>query len=361
MDRKHLLRKEVMDLRRQLCRMYAKCQAPPRLFIPVPLPNIGKSGDKVKDYSKSVKVKKKIVAIKGASFCSIGDMASKGTGGGLWSSNTHGPCKFISPGSMDVKFEGGNVHLLSDLVTNNGGPSGSPLNAATMMGAIQVSGTVIYVVQGECPICGAHHMDFKESEETSDAAADVVSNYNGEFPCMIGVVECKCGKKYANKSGGMTVEFYTAAVGMHTIGSSQTRFKAKDPMVVIKMRKQLGHNMAFNQALRKAFKKSVSSGWLPPGACAAQGALVLAIDHFCVPKAMSEKWCSPEGMPTAREYQFYNRALGDSKRGELDARRFRHGESVPPCDTCNLLVPFLTCQEVNKCQHASVDYSCGGC
>jgi hypothetical protein len=39
---------------------------------------------------------------------------------------------------MDVKFEGGNVQLLSDPVTNNGAGSGSPANAATMMGVAQV-------------------------------------------------------------------------------------------------------------------------------------------------------------------------------------------------------------------------------
>lgn len=112
-----------------------KMPGPPAPFVPAPLPNIGKSGEKPKGYSKKVKVEKKTVAIKGASFGSMGDMASKGTGGGMVSANTHGPCKFISPGSMDVKFEGKNVHLLADLMTNNGGGSGSPANSATMMGA----------------------------------------------------------------------------------------------------------------------------------------------------------------------------------------------------------------------------------
>ena len=57
-------------------------------------------------YNLQYKIEGNTVAIKGASFGSMGDMASKGTGGGLISANTHGPCKFISPGSMDVKFEG---------------------------------------------------------------------------------------------------------------------------------------------------------------------------------------------------------------------------------------------------------------
>ena len=68
-----------------------------------------------KGYTKKVKVKGKPVAIRGATFKSMGDVASKGTGGGLISANTHGPTKFISPGSLNVKFEGKNVHLLGDM------------------------------------------------------------------------------------------------------------------------------------------------------------------------------------------------------------------------------------------------------
>ncbi|WP_244924077.1 DUF4150 domain-containing protein [Enhygromyxa salina] len=55
--------------------------------MPTPLPNIGKSGDSPKGYSKSVKVEKKQVAIKGASFRSTGDMASK-LRAGAWSPPT---------------------------------------------------------------------------------------------------------------------------------------------------------------------------------------------------------------------------------------------------------------------------------
>lgn len=114
-----------------------KMPGPPAPFVPSPLPNFGKSGEKPDGYTSNVKVEGKSVAIKGASFGSMGDMASKGTGGGLVSASTHGICKFIGPGSMDVKFEGGNVQQLSDPMTNNGAGSGSPANAATMMGAVQ--------------------------------------------------------------------------------------------------------------------------------------------------------------------------------------------------------------------------------
>jgi len=114
-----------------------KMPAPPAPFVPVPLPNIAKSGMSPKGYSKKVKFDGNIIAIKGATFKSMGDIASKGTGGGLISANTHGPAKFISPGSLTVKVEGKSVHLLGDAMLNNCGPSGSPPNTgATLPGVI---------------------------------------------------------------------------------------------------------------------------------------------------------------------------------------------------------------------------------
>ena len=99
-----------------------KMPGPPAPFVPAPLPNVGKSELSPKDYSTSVKIEGKTVAIRGATFESMGDMASKGTGGGLISANTHGPTKFISPGSMTVKIEGKSVHLKGEPMLNNCGP-----------------------------------------------------------------------------------------------------------------------------------------------------------------------------------------------------------------------------------------------
>lgn len=110
-----------------------KMPAPPAPFVPSPLPNIAKSGSSPKDYSTTVTIEGNAVAIRGATFESMGDMASKGTGGGLISANTHGPAKFITPGSMTVKIEGKAVHLLSEPMLNNCGPSGSPPNTGATM------------------------------------------------------------------------------------------------------------------------------------------------------------------------------------------------------------------------------------
>lgn len=144
-----------------------KMPGPPAPFVPTPLPNIGKSGNSPKDYSKKVKFEGKAVAIRGASFKSQGDMASKGTGGGLVSANTHGPTKFIGPGSMNVKVEGKNVHLLGDPMLNNCGPSGSPPNSATLAGVIQGIAT---------PGFAAELGDKELADELCQAACDAMHN-----------------------------------------------------------------------------------------------------------------------------------------------------------------------------------------
>lgn len=130
-----------------------KMPGPPPPFVPTPLPNIGKSGDSPKGYSKKVKVEGQFVAIKGASFGSMGDAASKGTGGGLVSMNTHGPTKFIGPGSLDVKIEGKNVQYLGDPMMNNCGPSGSPANSATLLGVLQAPSPPLLSNEDKAIIC----------------------------------------------------------------------------------------------------------------------------------------------------------------------------------------------------------------
>ena len=140
-----------------------KMPGPPAPFVPSPLPNIAKSGSSPKGYSKKVKIEGNTVAIRGATFKSMGDVASKGTGGGLISANTHGIAKFITPGSLDVKIEGKSVHLLGEPMLNNCGASGSPPNTgATMLGLGQDD-----IAPADCP---GHELEF--SEMTEDAEAD---------------------------------------------------------------------------------------------------------------------------------------------------------------------------------------------
>jgi uncharacterized Zn-binding protein involved in type VI secretion len=120
-----------------------KMPPPPPPFAPTPLPNIGQSGKTPQGYSTTVKIEGNPVAILGASFGSTGDIASKATGGGIISNNAEGQTKFIAPGSFTVRIQGRNVHLLSDIMSNNNGPAGAPPNSATLMGLLQVTAGVI--------------------------------------------------------------------------------------------------------------------------------------------------------------------------------------------------------------------------
>ena len=162
-----------------------KMPGPPAPFIPTPLPNIGMSGNDAQGYSKDVKIEGQPVAIQGASFGSQGDIASKGTGGGLISSNTHGPTKFIGPGSMDVTIEGKNVQLLGDPMLNNCGPGGSPANAATMMGLLQAPLPADYGRDVlKCPAC-EKSFDEHPHVKNSPNAVELVSLLHKEVRAQV--------------------------------------------------------------------------------------------------------------------------------------------------------------------------------
>ena len=126
-----------------------KMPGPPAPFVPVPLPNIGQSSDRLSSAATTVKIEGKKVAIKGSYFMSqpSPDVASQGTGGGIVSSTVQGKSEFVAPGSMNVKAEGKNIQLLGDAMTNNGG---SPANSGTMPGNQQApAGVGIIVLECE--------------------------------------------------------------------------------------------------------------------------------------------------------------------------------------------------------------------
>lgn len=183
-----------------------KMPGPPAPFVPTPLPNIGQSGKQPDGYSTSVKVEGQPVAIAGASFGSSGDIASKGTGGGIVSNNAEGPTKFIAPGSLNVQIEGKNVQQLSDQMMNNCGPSGSPANAATMLGTIQeVSLTVVSGSAETCPTCKAASGETKSDakpydeffSESERAELDAIGAANPDLVSMLP----PSGGRFSVKSG----------------------------------------------------------------------------------------------------------------------------------------------------------------
>jgi len=359
-----------------------KMPGPPAPFVPTPLPNIGRSGLSPQGFSKTVEIEGQPVAIRGASFGSQGDMASKGTGGGLISANTHGPTKFIGPGSLDVKIEGKNVHLLGDPTLNNCGPSGSPANAATIAGVIQMAGSASFVVaveEGPCPLCEKTHEELAETEASHADASGLAARFHakvadarGAVSTMLGVIHCRCGAKYAGQSSVATDELVAAAkeCGMVSRPSSGASYRdsrkkreagveADAAKVMDDLRELLGekHSELLADTLVKV-KKLASQSWenrnapswpaaYPAGMCAAQSVLVLTSQSGGLPAAMTERWYSKTGSPTAGAVEHIDNRDGTRK---VVIRVFEHGETVPPCKSCELIVPlFLCCEGEDAC------------
>lgn len=339
-----------------------KMPGPPAPFVPTPLPNIGKSSDSPKGYTKKVKVTGKPAAIKGSTFTSTGDVASKGTGGGLVSSNTHGPTKFVGPGSFDVKFEGKNVQFLGDPMLNNCGGSGNPPNSATLLGVLQ--GPLLVVVEGgeQCPVCEeAPHGDLEETEATNNDAAALEGSLKGagfapREISMLAVAHCQCGKDKAAARSSMrrSGEFSSAASGYITPayvdykGAKEVLAKirevatnaqlADDQIALAGQRRQ-----AFEQ-LPKATKANAPQVNVP-GTCAAPRAMLLIIENDGLPGAITERWCGGGAMGNPVSHI----QVVDGARTRVDDHVFGQGDSVPPCLACDALLPLLLCTKDKMC------------
>lgn len=344
-----------------------KMPGPPAPFVPTPLPNIGKSGTDPKKYSKTVTIEGKKVAIKGATFGSMGDVASKGTGGGIVSANVEGPTSFLGPGSMDVKFEGKNVQLLGDPMLNNCGPSGSPANAATMLGVVQKNGALL-VVSGKdvCPLCRKVHGSEGSLKETPATQADAAQLevkltrkiFAGEFPeeelpwgRMLGVAQCKCGQKYADHSSN-TIEVFCKSVSELGWNAPKPGTTRKDVRAFVDNRfkkhsKNVKKAWARAQDFHEDFvNQKTTAAAYPPGGCAGPKALVLAMDHGARVAGLTERWFRSDGQPVSAKIRFID------KNGREVERHFAHGKSVPPCMACTVILPLLICpEEEMKCQH----------
>lgn len=339
-----------------------KMPGPPAPFVPTPLPNIGKSGDSPKGYTKQVTVEGQAVAVKGASFNSMGDAASKATGGGLVSANTHGPTKFAGPGSMNVKFEGKNVQLLGDPMLNNCGPSGSPPNAATLLGVIQ--GPLLVVVEGNetCPVCEkSPHSSLVESDSTKAEAVSLESALKGAgFAArdisMLGVAHCLCGKaKSAARSTMQRSGDFSKAASGYLTPSYESYGSSTAVLEKIKATTQnkssFDERIAIANQRRTRFvrRQKEAPGQDPqvnvPGSCAAPRALLLLLEDGGLPGALTERWCGSDTM--ANPVAHFDDS-GDERRYVPD-RVFQYGDTVPPCLACDAILPLLLCDKDKSC------------
>lgn len=380
-----------------------KMPGPPAPFVPTPLPNIGKSDKSPDKYSKKVKFVGKAVAIKGATFKSMGDVASKGTGGGLVSANTEGATKFVGPGSMDTKVEGKNVQLLSDPMLNNCGGSGNPPNAATLVGLVQPCGVVALVGDEPCRICESTHesdpdddnRQVKESGATKGAAGDLQaiaasvmagpSKRAAKGMKMLAAVECHTGQIFVAVSGAQPKPFLDKMAGKPWHRYKQPGGVDSDPCERFAARVDEGSRDAFREAWKETQRRAASQ-WETrkrkekveeelfnnPGTCGAQLAMLLALEHGNRPKAVTERW--PRGGAGVQLYYRTDPAdkvgrcgrfggdFGADHVARLDeegvpaADRASMGASgsCPPCGTCQVLLTALMCNQKGKpCDHES--------
>jgi hypothetical protein len=338
-----------------------KMPGPPAPFVPAPLPNIGKSGDSPKGYTKKVTVEGKAVAIKGATFNSMGDMASKATGGGLVSANTHGPTKFVGPGSLDVKFEGKNVQLLGDPMLNNCGGSGSPPNSATLLGVIQGPLLVVFGHGDKCPICEKAPHGLPETTASKDDAAGLEkalqkAGFKPREINMLAVAHCQCGKDKSAARSTMKAsgKFSEAASGYLTPAYVDYDSPAA---VISKIEKRTKSKEAFKKAIGLANQRFNDFDDLTkeerakapqvnePGSCAAPRAVLLLLEKDGLPGALTERWCGSATM--ANPVEHFDDTSGERKR--VTDRVFNYGDTVPPCLACDALLPLLLCDNEKSC------------
>ena len=94
-----------------------KTPAPPAPFVPIPYPNIAKSGDMAQG-TKQVTAGGNPICVKDSNFStSTGDEGGS-AGGGMISSKIKGKAEFVNF-SFDVQFEGKNVPRSFDLMLHN--------------------------------------------------------------------------------------------------------------------------------------------------------------------------------------------------------------------------------------------------
>jgi uncharacterized Zn-binding protein involved in type VI secretion len=175
-----------------------KMPGPPAPFVPTPLPNIAQSSDSLDGATKKVKIEGKAVAIKGSTFKSKGDMPSKGTGGGLVSATTHDVCKFVAPGSMDVKAEGKNIQLMGDATTNN---NSNPPNSATIA-ALQSASTPALIQDALQQIADECNDEVNQAEGYSNPG----NKPSGKACTALGTKKHKCCEDAINSANNPKVK-----------------------------------------------------------------------------------------------------------------------------------------------------------
>jgi uncharacterized Zn-binding protein involved in type VI secretion len=156
-----------------------KMPGPPAPFVPTHFPNIGRSADKLTDGTSTVLIEGKKIAIKGAYYYSSAspDVASKGTGGGVVSSQTEGKTEFVAPGAMTVKAEGKAIQLLGDAMTNNGGSPANSICAKNVQAVINATGLTLEELKVICQAFCQAQQEYTDGKKVARGKGAVTSRF----------------------------------------------------------------------------------------------------------------------------------------------------------------------------------------
>lgn len=176
---------------------------------------------------------------------------------------------------------------------------------------------------------------------------------------MLGVVECKCkGHYYVAHSGTVDgaverrfVEIVSSIGGAwHPVRGPYT----DGPAGFMKGRPLSGDEAErfsrtwerANERAARFQKEKRGQPYFPAGACAAQKALRRARELGALRGSLTEQFFSPAG-------RMVNPIVYVDESGNKVSKTFSHGESVPPCGTCEMILPMLLCLDEggDKCNH----------
>jgi hypothetical protein len=360
------------------CAVPDVCKTPsPGGPIPIPYVNVAMDTN-ITDAAESVKIEGNPVANVAAKIStSTGDEPGS-AGGGIMSGKIKGTVTW-KMGSLDVKAEGKSVVRLLDTDFHNGNSFNTSFVAPGMTGMAYADD-----FEGPCPICTKDSSEHKilESESTADTCAKIVADLKAAYKSnkgkkkalyakkgrrgyMVGVMICKCEKKFAAMSGTYALSGFKTIAQNHgcTVvnsgapGDTARQLRPAD----IAGANQSGVpawkiegvvNRAWSNAEQQF--KGGDKDYSPTGICAGAHLLTRA-GH--APLQMTEMFFAPTG-GWPKTYSFIVKVAGMTDRSRQAAQRFGPdvaktdetpwGQTVGSCKTCQDLLAFTMCPE-RKC------------
>lgn len=364
------------------------CKTPsPGGPVPVPYVNIASSSDLAKG-TKSVKIEGKSAATSAANLStSVGD--EPGTaGGGIVSSKTKGKTTWATS-SPTVKLEGNNAVRFMDVTQQNGNTFNT---AFTNLGGTGMAYADDFT--DPCAICGNGPAEHRILETDSSAAGcrSIIAALNARHPAalaereagtlsgnqyshafgrgyMVGVMICKCGQRFAARSGpDRGTEFENACAGFTHIraGASAAGLAAVNACP----HPQTPPLGTIQNAWDHSAAQAGNDGYLAPGICAAQKLIANAghaplelTEIFFMPPHMDDPPPVPMEIPylrtelsPAQMARFVAEPAGSAFRTQVlqnqlavrhDPYAFEYGQTVGSCSTCQDILFLTNCPERN--------------